>query len=315
MFSRKHTAAATRPDFGGAFRALTKLRFAAVALAVLLPAAPSHAQTYAYVSATGSGNSCTATQPCATVSTALGVAISVRVVCLNGAAQDSVGLGITSPVFHDVDCPLGIMGSMTYGAGAVFSTVKMRHMGFPLITFQASGTLILEDCFSSGVVSTALDIEPNGPLELIIRNTRIADGGPGILLRPAAGGSIKATLDHVTITGNNGGGIKTDSSNGVIDLDITDSVISNNSGNGVNAVGGASNQNIVSIKNSIIARNGAAGLQANGANAGVLVATSLFDQNAAGATSIVSGGNIFTYGNNSVIGSLGAGFPVTAPMH
>ena len=95
--------------------------------------------------------------------------------------------------------------------------------------------------------------------------------------------------------------------------DITDSVISNNGGNGINAVAGA-NQNIVSIKNSVIAKNGVAGVQANGANAGVLIATTPLDQNAAGATSVVSGGNVFTYGNNQIVGSAGSGFNHTAGL-
>ena len=47
----------------------------------------------------------------------------------------------------------------------------------------------------------------------------------------------------------------------------------------------------------------------------MLIATTLFDQNASGATSIVGGGNIFTYGNNDVVGSLGSGFPNMASPH
>ena len=134
-----------------------------------------------------------------------------------------------------------------------------------------------------------------------------------MLLKPAEGGSINATFDHVTITQNSGGGLRTDTTNGPVTLDITDGVVSANGGNGINAVAGAS-QNIVSIKNSVIARNGAAGIQANGANAGVLVSTTLFDQNAAGATTIVNGGNMFTYSNNQVVGSAGSGFNHSAGL-
>ena len=127
------------------------------------------------------------------------------------------------------------------------------------------------------------------------------------------GGSIKATLDHVTITGNSGGGIKIDTTNGAVTVDITDSEISGNGGNGINAVGGAG-QAVVSIKNSVIAKNGVAGVQANGASAGILIANTLLDQNAAGATSIVANGNMFTYGNNQVVGSPGSGFNHSAGL-
>ena len=48
---------------------------------------------------------------------------------------------------------------------------------------------------------------------------------------------MSAVFDHVTIANNLGGGIKIDTSNGSVTLDITDSVITNNGGNGINAVG------------------------------------------------------------------------------
>jgi hypothetical protein len=204
--------------------------------------------------------------------------------------------------------------------GAVNTTLRIRHVIFRntffpnQINFAGNGTLILEDCVFADSPSAALDIEPNGPLNLVIRNSRTSNAGSGILLKPAAGGSIKATLDHVVITTNSGGGIKADSTNGLITLDISDSVISDNGGNGINAVGGA-NQDIVSIERGVIAKNGAAGVQANGVTAGVLVAATLLDQNASGATSVVSGGNMFTYGDNHVVGSIGSGFTATATSH
>jgi hypothetical protein len=68
----------------------------------------------------------------------------------------------------------------------------------------------------------------------------------------------------------------------------------------------------VSIKNSLIARNGVAGVQANGASAGVHIATRLLDQNAAGATTVVNGRNLFTYGN--IVGSLGSGDRMRPPI-
>jgi hypothetical protein len=46
----------------------------------------------------------------------------------------------------------------------------------------------------------------------------------------------------------------------------------------------------------------------------VLIATTLLDQNVSGATSVVSGGNMFTYGNNDVVGGLGSGFTGTATL-
>jgi hypothetical protein len=176
-----------------------------------------------------------------------------------------------------------------------------------------SGTLIFDNCAFANFFGPALDIEPNAAFNLVITNSRISSSASGVLLKPAAGGSIKATLDRVTITGNNGGGIKTDSTNGTVDLGVTDSEISNNVGNGINLVGSA-NQNMLNLSRTVIAKSGVAGLQANGANAGVLVDTTLFDTNASGATSVVAGGHILTYGNNRIVGSSGSGFTGSASL-
>jgi hypothetical protein len=181
------------------------------------------------------------------------------------------------------------------------------------ISFIGSGTIILENCVFEEASAAALDIEPTGPLTLVIKNSRISNNGSGMLLKPAAGGSIKATLDHVVVTENTGGGIKTDSTNGVVNLDITDSEISNNGGNGINLVGSA-NQNMLNLGRTVIAKNGVAGRQANGASAAALVDMTLLDTNTSGATSVVGGGHVLTYGNNRIVGSSGSGFTGPAAL-
>jgi hypothetical protein len=225
---------------------------------------------------------------------------------------------VSNNVAFEVNCPQGYTTSFAVFGSNTFGTLRgvtfVNSGNATAIQYIGSGTLILEDCAFTDQTNAALDIEPTGPLNLIIRNSRISNSGGGILLKPGTGGSIKATFDHVVITGNHGGGIRADSTNGVINLDLTNSEISNNTANGINAIGGAGGQNIVSIKNSVIARNGAAGVQAEGANAGVLIATTLLDQNTAGATLVMSGGNMFSYDNNAVIGPLGSGFTNVAPL-
>jgi hypothetical protein len=186
--------------------------------------------------------------------------------------------------------------------------------GNPAIGFSGSGSLILENCVIEDISGgPALDLEPNGHLNLLIKNSRISNSLSGILLKPATGGSINATLDHVTIANNNGGGLRSDTTKGLVTVDITDSVVSNNGGNGINAVGAG--DNVVSIEHSVIAKNGSAGVQANGPTTGAIISMTLLDQNVAGATSSVAGGNLFTYGNNRIVGSLGSGFTSTAQPH
>jgi hypothetical protein len=41
----------------------------------------------------------------------------------------------------------------------------------------------------------------------------------------------------------------------------------------------------------------------------------LLDSNTTGATSVVAGGRILTYGNNSIIGTPGSGFTSTTPLN
>jgi hypothetical protein len=321
MFFTKHHGATTKSAIlGDVFRTWSKLRLVAIiVLTVVLPAGPSFAQNVVYISATGGNINCIPVQPCADIPNALAVVgannpgTSTRVICLNGSTTQNSAVNFSqSSVSLDIDCPLGFIGALTFRSGADNAKVRVRHLGFKdsgfgnLFAFASSGTVILEDCVFTDANPIAVDIEPNGLMNLVIRNSRISNGGSGILLKPAAGGIIKATFDHVAITSNSGGGIKADSTNGPVYVDVTDSEISNNGGNGINAVGAI--QNIVSVAHSVIAKNAVAGIQANGPNAAVIVSTTLLDLNGTGATSVVNSGNMITYGNNRIIGSLGSAF-------
>jgi hypothetical protein len=319
-------------------RAVARVVIVVIAIATCLRVAPLFAAQFAYVSSTGSDfdsmgnrNPCTTAKPCGTPNGGITV-LDVngpggQVNCLDAAVMVWNGFGGTSFRANvTVDCAGGVLmptsGVLGFELIRSNQVLKLRNFtitgisgGYPAISVIGNGTLVLENCVFEYIgTGPALDIEPNGPLNLVIRNSRITDNAGGVLLKPAAGGSMHATLDHVVIT-NNGGGIKADSTNGVVDLDVTDSVISDNTNGGINAIAGTSpqTQNIVSIKNSVIARNGAAGVQANGGNAGVLVGTTILDQNGT-ATSAVNGGNLFTYGNNLVLGPLGSGFTGSWPL-
>jgi hypothetical protein len=303
-------------------RALTKL-CVVIAITACLPIAAAHAQaaTFAYVSATGGGNCTSPTQPCTNFNAAINAAMTNgngQVVCLSSVNLSlySEGTAFTHPnQTFKMDCPAGAyLTALSWSNVATNVVAKLRNVVFTnggpagAVQFLGSGTLILEDCVAEEGTTTLIDIEPNGPLTLVIRNCRISSSASAILLKPTFGGSINATFDHVTIAGNSGGGLKIDASNGPVTADLIDSVVANNGGNGVNVVGGGSSQGMLNIKSSVIAKNGAAGVQANGANAGVLMQTTLLDQNAAGALSIVNSGHISTYGNNSITGSAGSGF-------
>jgi hypothetical protein len=211
-----------------------------------------------------------------------------------------------------------MLGEIVYFGKSV--VLKFQHMGFSnagnVIGFQSGGgTLIFEDCVLEDSSAVALDIEPGAPFNLVIKNSRISNNSTvAIVLKPAAGGSINATFDHVTVTKNGGGGIRLDTMSGPVTADVTDSVITNNTGNGLSAQGGAGGAAMLSIHNSVIANNGAAGINATGTNGAALVDTTLLDTNLLGATSGASGGHILTYGNNRIVGMPGSGFTGTASL-
>jgi parallel beta helix pectate lyase-like protein len=300
-------------------RIIVKLFGVAVALAVCLPVQPASAERVAFVSATGGGTACSQTAPCASIETAVS-AVSPdggRIICMTPVEQDAgFGFNVENIVF---DCPstswLG--GINFFGEGVL----KFQHIGFSgldvatsVIKVTGGGTLIFEDCIVEDIAGPALDIEPNGPLNLVIKNSRISNSSTvAIILKPASGGSINATFDHVTVTKNGGGGIRLDATNGPVTADVTDSVITNNTGNGLNATGGAGAA-MLSIHNSVIAKNGAAGVSATGGSGAALIDTTLLDSNASGATSVISGGHILTYGNNRIVGMPGSGFTSTTPL-
>jgi hypothetical protein len=304
-------------------------------LHVALPIVPAHAagpRNFVYLSASGvNGQGCTGSAPCPTFGDGFAALEAAetggRILCLDPVADVSSMSFALANIAFDIDCPGGSWGGAPNGAGYVLLnngsnvTLTFRNMAFdgvggPPSAFQmiGSGTLIFENCVFQNFSGIALDIEPTGPFNLVITNSRMSNNSGGVVLKPGAGGSVTATFNGVTIAGNMGGGLKSDTTNGAVSLDISNSTISNNAGNGMNAVSGAGGTNMLNIKNSVIARNGSAGVQANGANAAALVNNTLLDSNKAGATSAIGGGRILTYGNNSIVGTSGSGFTGAAPL-
>ena len=306
-------------------RIIAKLFTVLFALTAFFPVAPLFAGEVVYISSTGASDSgpCTAALPCQTFFGADNmVGPDGQISCLNSPGPTESGLRFGGNL--TIDC-VGVYEVSLTNFGAFIlngsnQVVKIRNLtisgaagGYPAINVQGSGTLIIENCvfenFSGGI---ALDIEPNGALNLVIKNSRVSNNtAAGVLIKPASGGSVTATFDGVTIT-NNAGGLKTDTTNGAVRVDISNSTISNNANNGLIAIGGAGGQNMVSVSNGVIASNSQAGIEASGGTAAVLVNNTLLDSNTLGALSAVSGGRILTYQNNRTIGSPGTGFTGTA---
>jgi hypothetical protein len=278
----------------------------ALAVVVFLHTQPVMAASL-FIAASGTGSACTQSAPCG-ASTAVNTANPHDEISCADSSNNTLGAIIQSVT---IDCA-GTAGSIngaihiTDGSVVTLRNLTLRSVSSAIIL--DNGTVILDNVHITGSLGNAILAEPSAPSTMIVRNCVIDYGGAGVLLKPGAGGSLSARFDHVTIAANSGGGIKIDTTNGPVTVDVTDSEISSNAGNGLNAVGGAGGQVMLSISRSVIAKNGSAGVQANGANAGVMIDTTLLDSNAAGATSIINGAHILTYSNNRIVGTAGSGF-------
>jgi Right handed beta helix region len=309
-------------------RIIAKLFAVTVIFTAFLHVAPVSAAPFTWVSATGSdANACTAALPCATLYGAANhVDSGGQINCIDSPSFTFTNFGELAPL--TIDCA-GVYQTTSPNVGAIWTysnvILRIRNLtisgtagGYPAIKATGGGTLILENCvfenFNASGAGAALDIEPSSPFNLVVTNSRMSNSAAGVLLKPAAGGSVTATFNGVTIDGNSGGGLKSDTTNGTVSVDISNSTISNNGGNGMNAVGGAGGTNMLNIHNSVIAKNGSAGVQANGTNAAALIDTTLLDTNTAGAISAIGSGRVLTYGNNRIIGALGSGFTTSAPL-
>jgi Right handed beta helix region len=289
-----------------------------------LSSSPAEAQFYrTYVSVGGSDtNTCALSSPCISIQHALSRIINGGIVSCLDSNDYSSAVTISNSVTIDCGGVAGdaSAGPFTINGPGIEVVIKnitvFSHTSGSCISLTNGATLRLDNVTMIGCGATAMQLEPTAASSVVVSNSVMTNSSGGVLIEPGSGGSVKATFDHVKITQNTGGGFKIETANGPVTADIIDSVISNNGGNGINVVGnGPGLPGIVSIKNSVIAGNGAAGVQANGNNTGVLVQTTLFDQNAAGATTIVNGGTMITYGNNSIVGSNGSGFNQTAQLH
>jgi hypothetical protein len=297
-----------------------------------------------YVSAAGSDdNFCTISKPCLTIGHAIGRTIKQGTVhCLDSLGNDA--LSITQSI--TIDCSnttTRVAGVSINGSNLSVYLIGLQLVGQgPGIKFNTGAAVFVKNCkfymlASAIYVGSGFTLN-SGPIQLYVADTDITEStfalflqpvetnvtatfinvnmtnnGDGLLIAPAAG-SVTATFQNVRIIRNRGGGIKTDSSGGPVVVDIADSVISSNAGNGVSAVSDGKRDNTISIGRSIIGGNGSAGVQADGATSQVLVDTTLLDNNSAGAVSASGGARVLTYHTNRIVGSAGMGFNGSAPL-
>jgi hypothetical protein len=264
-------------------------------------------------------NACTFAAPCQSLG---------RAIAVNESDGGDEAIGCVASGDYPIDSAITISKSVTIdcsgtsasvypltinGSGITVTLRNITIFNWPNKTaiLLTNGTLVLDNVH---IIRTgeAISAQPIGPSKLVIKNSIFENNNAGLLIKPGSGGSVVASFDHVTTTNNNGGGLKIDTTNGSVTVDVIDSNISFNAGNGLNAVGGAGGPAMFNIHNSVIAKNATAGVQVNGATAAAMLDTTLLDSNASGATTVINGGHILTYGSNRIIGTAGSGFTGSA---
>ncbi len=200
-----------------------------VLFALLASAATAHAQaTRTWVSGVGDdANPCSRTAPCKTFAGA----ISKTAPCGEIDVLDPGGFGavtITKCISIEAEEFAGVLVSGTNaiiiaaGAGDDVTirgvTFNGLNTGLAAIKVQSAGSVHIESCWiehfngNGANTGSAIDVEPGAPttnLNLSIKDTiirnNLAASTFGIVIKPAAGITVKATLNRVRVENNTGG--------------------------------------------------------------------------------------------------------------
>ncbi len=288
---------------------LLQLRIFAMALfALLASASMAHAQaTRTWVSGVGDdANPCSRTAPCKTFAGA----ISKTAPCGEIDVLDPGGFGavtITKCISIETD-DVSVAGVLVSGTNAIIiaagasDVVMLRGLtidglgtGLAGIKIISAGAVFVEECWinhftgNGATTGSAIDVEPGAPttnLNLSLREVKIRDNSTAgtfpIFIKPAAGVTVHALLDNVTIE-NNAGGLRVAANGSTVALQST--VISTNSSNGIASIGGG----VVQISSVSVLDNTGIGL-------------------------FQTGSQIISFKNNSVLGNGGGdGTPTSSP--
>jgi len=301
-----------------------------VALLVSLSAMAQAQATRTWVSGVGDdANPCSRTAPCKTFAgaiskTATGGEINVLDPGGFGAVTITKSITISSEGFEAgvlVSGTNGIVISATASSVVILRGLDIEGLGTGLsgVKVLGVGTLHIEKCTVEGFrggSAIGIDVEPTlaGTEQIFIKDTIVRNNGTGtigggILLAPAAGVTVKASLDNVRAE-NNIFGIKSQDRSTV---SISNSVAAGNAFAGISAVLAAANTATVTVSRSEAVNNGT-GVVASGFAGGtatVRITNVTISGNGAGISSI-SGGQIVSAGDNF---NSDSGAPTSTPGH
>ena len=294
------------------------IRFAGIASAIFLSAvfftAPASAQaSRTWISGVGNDvNPCSRTAPCKTFAGAIAKTSSGgEIDCLDPGGFGA--LTITKSITLDCGGGVGgqvgsILASGTNGivvAAGSTDIVKIRNMtingiqkvgtpGLAGIKLTSGRALVIEHVgifgFGSGGNSGTnggVDFEPNANSKLSMLDVEIqlclADG---VLIKPTTGGSVAATLDHVSSISNGGYGLRLDNTNVTMgtgsNVTLSNSNISENADGAEVIAPSTAKPAMLEVTSSIISGNANLGLHGSGSSATIVVGGSTVTGNATG---------------------------------
>lgn len=265
--------------------------------------------TRTWVSGVGDdANPCSRTAPCKTFAGAISKTAAGGEI----SALDPGGFGavtITKSITINGDGTLaGILASNTNGViinAGVNDVVTLRGIsihgagnGLNGVRYLAAGMVVIENCTIQGFTQNGIDVTLAGAGRLSVRRTSITGGLTGVKVTSTTG-RVTAVLSDVAIRA---AGIGVYGLYGSID--VSHSVISQNSGYGVLAEGG-----VVTVSDTLLAANGVAAQAQSGAT--LRLSNSDVYDNLTGFG--CGGGTLASAGNNRKAGNTGGVAPVCTP--
>ncbi|MEG9438836.1 right-handed parallel beta-helix repeat-containing protein [Edaphobacter sp. HDX4] len=309
---------------------VVSLKLSAVLVLTLVASAANAQATRTWVSGVGDdANPCSRTAPCKTFAgaiskTAAGGEISVL---------DPGGFGtvtIAKALTINGEASLGgVLNSYVDGvvvAAGSSDVVVLKHLsingsgtGLSGVRYISAGQVIVEDSFITGETVNGIVVASTGNANLVVRNTNLNGGAAGIMVNPTSS-PVNVSLSKVSITGF-ANGVYAQSGN----VDISDSVVTQNSGTGLLASGGtitalndlltgngtavqASGSGIANIDKSTISGNGVA-IQAQTGSTIRISNNSIYNN----MTGVTCGGTVVSAGDNRKGSNVGGSAAVCAP--
>jgi hypothetical protein len=174
------------------------------------------------------------------------------------------------------------------------------------IRFLAGNTLHIENCTINNFAQKGIDVQPTTPSFLFIKDTIVrnntaggAANGGGILIKPGVGGSVRAALDNVR-SERNVYGLRTENNTETL---VRNSVFTGNNAIGINAISTTGGNVQIDVDDSVVSNNVSTGVTADGTNTVVRLSNVMVTNNNGTGILPANSGQVLTFGTNRIAGN------------